>query len=127
MSTKSKIIALGTALAIGAGAFATTANAAPLGGLSANLEIGTAVDTVGGKKLVWKPKPTHPWHPHKPHKHHGWGHGEAAMIGLGAFALGAAIASSQAQGGYRNCYSQDVKIWSNKYQAYVIKTQTVCD
>lgn len=127
MSTTSKIIALGTALAIGTGAFAGTASAAPFGSLSAPVEVTTAVDTV---KWIKNP-PKKPWHPphHKPHHKHKHHYGEAALLGFGAFALGAAIAGSQAQAGpaYGNCYKQDVKIWSPQYQAYVIKTQTVCD
>lgn len=126
MSTKSQIIAFATALAIATGAVAGTASAAPFGGLPAPVESSSAVQPV-----KWIKNPQKPWQPpNKPHHKKPNFHGsEAAIIGLGAFALGAAIAGSHAHAGpvYGHCYKQDVKIWSPKYQAYVIKTQTVCD
>lgn len=121
MSATSKIITFGTALVIGAGSLTATAQAAPLPGATAKVEIGSAVDTV-----KWKGKH------HGHHGHHGHGRGPgwygpgAAVVGLGAFALGAAIASSTAYD-EAVCYRQKVKVWSERRQAYVIRTQTVCD
>lgn len=63
---------------------------------------------------------------HRRHrKHHRRHHGAAAaaIVGLGAFALGAAIAS---QHRYHDCYYERVKVWDPYLGAYVIEKRPVC-
>lgn len=110
-------IAASTALAIALGTVGTTASveAAPLG-LSAapQIEARTSVETVGRKGTVAA---------------------VGAVIGLGAFALGAAAAASQGHrhGGYRparrprrDCFVERTERWSHRRQAYVVVKEKVC-
>ncbi|MBJ3775993.1 hypothetical protein [Acuticoccus mangrovi] len=131
MTIKTTIIALTTAIAIAGGALAPTgASASPFTNL-ASTSITTdaaGVETVGGRGGH-----RHRFHHgHRGHRgHHGhrhggyYGHGAgaagaAAIIGLGAFAIGAALANQQ------RCYTERTRVWSRRYGAYVVRQERVC-
>ncbi|MBJ3775127.1 hypothetical protein [Acuticoccus mangrovi] len=116
MTIKTNVIALGTALVIGIGALApiTSAQAAPLASFS-KVEIGTGAAGVE-KVRRWRR-----------HHHHGRHYRNGALIGLGAFALGAAVAAG-ASGAYaRDCYYERARVWSPRIGAYVVKRVRVCN
>ncbi|WP_108659722.1 hypothetical protein [Acuticoccus kandeliae] len=58
----------------------------------------------------------------------------AAILGLGAFALGAAIASGNNNNGYhghrrvrqRDCYIEKVRVWNPRRGHYVMRKEKVC-
>jgi hypothetical protein len=115
MTTATKILALASALVIGGATLATAAEAAPLPPAATKVAGGSAVETI---KLKLKKVP----------HHHGLSGGEAAMIGLGAFALGAALANSAAYAAPPVvCTREKVRVWSPAYQAWVVRTETVCE
>ncbi len=123
MNIKQSIVAVSTAVAISAAAIAVpgTASAQPFGGMkSAAIETGaTAVETVGSR---------HGRHrrPHHGHRGRHFNNGAAAAIGIGAFALGAALAANAAT---QRVYCRDVRFerWSPRRQAYVISVERVCE
>jgi len=119
MTITKSLIAASTALAIAAGSIAvpTTASAAPFPTYAgAAVETQSAVETVGGKR---RHRRHHRRHGRRLHP------GAAAAIGLGAFALGAAIASGAAQAAPR-CRVVNVRRWSPRYRAYVVRRERVC-
>lgn len=63
---------------------------------------------------------------HRRHRHHRRVHRDraagAAILGLGAFALGAAIASQH----QRPCVIERVRVWDPYLRAYIIREQRVC-
>ncbi len=116
MTFKTSIIGAATALTIAMAAIVpNTASAAPFNGF-AKAEIQTeanGVETVGNR---------------------GRNAAGAAIIGLGAFALGAAIASGNNNHGYhghrrvrqRDCYIEKVRIWNPRRGHYVMHKEKVC-
>jgi len=117
MSMKTTFIAATTALAIAAGSLVPSGPAAanPFGAFAPTqlTPEASAVEEVGRRPIRRRG--------HRRHHSHG---AAAAAIGLGAFALGAAIASGAARA--NQCYWQRVKVWSPRYKAYVIRQQRVC-
>ncbi|WP_108659014.1 hypothetical protein [Acuticoccus kandeliae] len=116
---KNQIIAATTALTIAMAALVpNAASAAPFNGL-AKAEIqtdATGIETVGNR---------------------GRNAAGAAIIGLGAFALGAAVASGNNRGyrghghGHRrvyqrDCYIEKVRVWNPRRGHYVMHKEKVC-
>ena len=114
---KQTFIAGSTAVAIAFGALTSGASAAPLAPIGASQieTAGATIDDVGrrgGRRF------------HARHHGHGYRGGDAALVGLGAFALGAAIIASQA--GPRDCYIERTKVYSPRH-GWVIRKEKVCD
>lgn len=118
MTIKSGAIAIATAATIALTSLVATgpAQAQPFAAFK-QTQIGTGVEGVeevgrrrGRRHRRW-------------HRRHRNDAAAAAVIGLGAFALGAAIASGAAA---RDCYYQRVKVWDRALGAYVIQRQRVC-
>ncbi|MBJ3778356.1 hypothetical protein [Acuticoccus mangrovi] len=113
MTIKTTFIAAGTALAIAAAAF-QPAQAAPAFAGLAKQSITTSaagVEVVKGK-----------------HHGHAGAAAAAAIIGLGAFAIGAAVANDRYnRGPQRRCYVERVRVWDSYYQAYVVEKRRFCD
>lgn len=118
MTIKSGAIALATAATIAVSSLvpATSAQAQPFSAFK-QTEITTGVEGVEevGRRLRRVRR-------HHRRHHHGDA-AAAAIVGLGAFALGAAIASG-AQA--RDCYYQHVKVYDPYLNAYVVRRQRVC-
>lgn len=119
MSFQTTIIAGTTAVAIALGAVApTSVAAAPFAASSS-----AAADFVGATDAVELVQ-------HRRGKRH-FGRrarrraGAAAIIGLGAFALGAAVAS-QNQAARRYCFRERVRVWSPRYQRHIIVEEVIC-
>ncbi|WP_108660796.1 hypothetical protein [Acuticoccus kandeliae] len=128
MTKISKSIALGTAMMMGALALAPGAQAAsPIASAGkAPFAIESGIVKIGGPGgpggFATPPKGPGPG----PHGHgHGHGNGwnqAAPFIGLGAFALGAAIASSRRS----ECVIERTREWSHRHQAMIIREEKVC-
>ena len=120
MNFKNTFIAASTALVIAGTSLTapTTASAAPFVSFkSAQLETEAAgVEEVGRRGRRWRRH-------HRRHRR--FNHGAAAASGIGAFALGAAIAA----GAHARPYCRTVRVerWSRRHQAYVIRHRRVCD
>lgn len=109
-------IAASTALAIALGSFTAVgaASAAPLG-----ISSGTVAEVQTADAGVETVRRRRHWHGRRA--------GTAAAIGLGAFALGAAVAAGASQARpVRECYVERTKRWSPRRGAYVITKQRVC-
>ncbi|WP_108662453.1 hypothetical protein [Acuticoccus kandeliae] len=115
MTIKNSIIGAATAVTIAMAAIVpNAASAAPFNGL-AKAEIqtdATGIETVGNR---------------------GRNAAGAAIIGLGAFALGAAIASGNNHGYHghrrvrqRDCYIEKVRVWNPRRGHYVVRKEKVC-
>lgn len=117
MTIKTTAIAISTAAALAFGTLApvSAVQAAPLAPFSsATGENATQITEVGGSHRRRGRR--------HGRRHHRRGHGAGVALGLGALAIGAAIAAQSA----RSCYVERVRVWSPRYRAYVIQEQRVC-
>ncbi|MEM9224446.1 MAG: hypothetical protein AAGB11_18880 [Pseudomonadota bacterium] len=117
MTIKNAIICATTALSIAAGSVAVpmTAQAAPFAKFSNQIETEAAgVEEVGRRGRRYRR-----W---RGRGRRGVNPGAAAAIGIGAFALGAAIAAGAAN----SCRTVYVERWSPRRGAYVVRRETVC-
>lgn len=109
MTTRNTAIALATAAAIGLGSLAPVGQAQAAGFAPiAKTEITTGAEGIeeAGRRR----------------RHNG----AAIALGLGAFALGLAIASDPHHPRHRHCYYERVKVWDPYIGAYVIRKELVC-
>jgi hypothetical protein len=115
MTIRSTAIAIATAAAIGITSLvpagpAEAAGFAPIAKAELTTEA-AGLEEVGGRKR------------YRRHRRHRNNAAAAAIVGLGAFALGAAIASQHQP---RRCVYQRVKVWDPYIGAYVIERRRVC-
>lgn len=124
MTIKTAIVGATTAIAIAAASVTlpTAASANPFAGLKG---AGIETQAAGVEHVKFKNKGK--WHKpgHGHHGHHGIHPGAAAAVGVGALIFGAALAGA-ANAGPR-CRYVEVERWSERRQAYVIRTEEVCN
>ena len=116
MTIKTAIIGATTAASIALGSIAVPATATAASPFAALKTTQIETQAVGVEEV----KRRRFRRGHRRHRR-GVDAGTAAVIGLGAFAIGAAIAA-----GANSCRTVYVERWSRRHQAYVVRKKRVC-